>query len=720
MKAVILAGGAGERLRPLTLTTPKPLTRFFGSTVIGHAIAMLKANGVGDICITLGHMGGKIRSALGDGSRFGVRLTYVQEDRPLGTAGSVALCRDFWQDDSFIVMAGDAVCDMELSPAIQLHRGNGALATIVTCRRRDPRSFGLVQTDEKGFVRRFLEKPEWERVFTDCVSTGIYVISPEAMDFVPEGRSFDFSNDLFPLLLKRGEKLCAREAAGYWQDVGSPEALEKCREDVLAGRVKLPLLEGVSFSPEIEGVKITPPCYIAGGVSIGKGSEIERSVLESGTNIGENSRISNSHLMGVETGSGFRCDGATVGENCTFGENCTVMPGAVIGSGVSFSAGGKASRDSRVWSAKTPAALTPELALRLGGALGSVFSSVAVGTDLGDRTSVLGECLMCGVTAAGGDALAFTAEHTLKAAWCVMTSGAEAGVFIEQLGDELRYTLMGGDGMPMENNMRRKIRNLSVLTCPQSERTGEALRLCSSGYLSYSENFWFPSLPVHVGGKNSAADSARRVIKSCGGDLREIEQGVCSFYIGDRGQIAQISDENGRRYTTAQIWALLLRELAQDGAKTLSMPESLPYACGDGARELGAVVLRLGADSGAESAFMKRRELWDGIMASAFLLNRLYRKNVTMARLMGELPPIETAEDDVTVSERSRFMGRLSDFDSGIAGSGVTVKTDRGSVRIVPRRESESVHILAAARDVETARELCDFWCKKAKEIEKD
>lgn len=252
MKAVIMAGGEGKRLRPVTGALPKPLAPLLGRPMIEHIVLLLKKHGFTDICVTLGYRAEDIANALGDGSALGVNISCCTESKALGTAGGVKNCAAFYGGGDFLVISGDAACDIDLTALWQAHRETGAAATLALCRSAEPLGFGLAVTDGEGFVRSFIEKPRWERVVSDLVNTGIYILSPRAMEAVPEGVSFDFAKDLFPLLLQRGEKLLGVPADGYWCDAGTPLAYYRCCVDALEGRLKLDAAESFRQSPPEE------------------------------------------------------------------------------------------------------------------------------------------------------------------------------------------------------------------------------------------------------------------------------------------------------------------------------------------------------------------------------------------------------------------------------------------------------------------------------------
>jgi dTDP-glucose pyrophosphorylase len=193
-----------------------------------HIVLLLKKHGVNDICVTLRCMPEKITEYFGDGSPWGVRMEYRIEAEPLGTAGGVKNCMDFCGDKDFFVISGDAACNFDLRALAEAHRRRKSAVTLALYPHAAPLRYGLVLTDTRGYVQNFIEKPPWERVVTDLVNTGIYVISPRAMAPVPEGVPFDFARDLFPLLMEKGDALFGLPMEGYWCDIGDPEAYYRC------------------------------------------------------------------------------------------------------------------------------------------------------------------------------------------------------------------------------------------------------------------------------------------------------------------------------------------------------------------------------------------------------------------------------------------------------------------------------------------------------------
>ena len=239
MKAVIMAGGMGKRLKCVSGERPKPLVPLLGRPVMEHIVQNLRRCGFTEICAAVKYRAGDIMAYFGDGSDFGVQMQYRVEENALGTAGGVKNCEDFYGKEDFLVISGDAACDMDLGRLMEIHRQSGAAATVALCREAEPLRYGLAVTDSEGRIRSFIEKPDWPRVVTDYVNTGIYVLSPRVMDYVPKGREYDFGKELFPLLLEKGEKLLGIPMDGYWCDIGTPLSYFQCCVDALEGKLKI-------------------------------------------------------------------------------------------------------------------------------------------------------------------------------------------------------------------------------------------------------------------------------------------------------------------------------------------------------------------------------------------------------------------------------------------------------------------------------------------------
>src|SRR2546428_2575337 len=277
MQAVVMAGGEGSRLRPLTINRPKPMVSIVNKPCLGHIFDLLQRHGISDAFVTLQYLASQIQDSFGDGGSVGMRLRYSIEETPLGTGGSVRQIGDALSE-TFIVISGDALTDIDLSAVVAFHKERKAAVTLTLYHVPNPLEYGVVITDPgDGRITKFLEKPSWGEVFSDTINTGIYVIEPRVLERYQVGESFDFSKDLFPQLLADGEPLYGYIASGYWTDVGSIPEYARANADVLLGKVKAgslgrEILPGVFTTGEVEidpSAKLTGPLYLGTGVKIG-------------------------------------------------------------------------------------------------------------------------------------------------------------------------------------------------------------------------------------------------------------------------------------------------------------------------------------------------------------------------------------------------------------------------------------------------------------------
>lgn len=330
MKAVIMAGGEGTRLRPLTCDKPKPMVTLFDKPVMEHIIDLLKRNGLTQIAVTLRYMPDEIVNYFGDGRDFGVKLSYFIEKTPLGTAGSVRGAEDFLNED-FLVISGDCVCDMDLLAGIEFHNKNHALATLILSRVEEPLQYGVVMCGQDGKIKRFIEKPAWPQVFCDTVNTGVYVLSKDILKEIPKDTFIDFSKDVFPRLLQEGRPLFGFVSDGYWCDIGDCAAYHRCHMDLLAQQNKdLYAAKDVLIE---QGAVFRGRCAIEEGAWIGRGAVLENSVIKKGARVKEGAYVS----------------GAVIGDNATVFQNAVCSEGSVLGAGAQAGPSSLIGANVKIW-----------------------------------------------------------------------------------------------------------------------------------------------------------------------------------------------------------------------------------------------------------------------------------------------------------------------------------------------------------------------------------
>src|SRR5215211_7907337 len=319
MKAIIMAGGQGTRLRPLTSNQPKPMIRIANLPCMEHIVNLCARHGFTDIGVTLQFMPEEIQDYFGDGSDWGVNVHYSIEDAPAGTAGSVKMAEEQLglHGERLLIISGDALTDADLTQVVRFHEEKDTEVTMVLKSVENPLDFGIVITEEDSRISRFLEKPAWGQVFSDTVNTGIYLLEPSVMDEIPEEGEYDFSKELFPRLLDDGRPIFGYVSEDYWEDIGTLEQFAGAQRDVLDGKVEGVRPPGTRLRENIyvgrraqvdddelegpaviganvrvgEGAKISPYSVIADNVVVSAGATVERSVVAEGTYIGEGAEL---------------------------------------------------------------------------------------------------------------------------------------------------------------------------------------------------------------------------------------------------------------------------------------------------------------------------------------------------------------------------------------------------------------------------------------------
>src|ERR687896_15470 len=326
-KAVIMAGGHGTRLRPLTSDQPKPMIPIVNVPCMEHIVRLLESHGITDIVATLQFMPEEIQDYFGEGSEWGVSIDYSVEDAPAGTAGSVKMAEQQLglEGERLLIISGDALTDADLSRLVEFHEQKSSEATMVLKSVENPLDFGIVITEEDGRISRFLEKPAWGQVFSDTVNTGIYLLEPSATAEIPdpEGGEYDFSKELFPKLLEAGRPLYGYITEDYWEDIGTLEQFASAQRDVLDGRVVIG--ENVRVD---EGARIGPYSVIADNVVVSAGASVERSVIAEGTYIGEGAELVDP-LVGRNSYIQARArilERSALGDDVIVGEGATIAP----------------------------------------------------------------------------------------------------------------------------------------------------------------------------------------------------------------------------------------------------------------------------------------------------------------------------------------------------------------------------------------------------------
>jgi len=602
VKAVIMAGGEGTRLRPISILRPKPMVRLMDKPVAEYIVRLLKKYGVTDICMTLRYLPQSVMDYFGDGTDFGVNIEYQVEKEPLGTAGGVRACRSFIGGDDFIVISGDAVCDFDLEKCFEFHRRKNSKATIVLCQKDEPLEYGLVLTDGSGRVTQFVEKPSWDKVLTDSVNTGIYILSADILSRIPRGVSFDFGRDLFPQLLSDNIPMYAFAAEGYWCDIGSCKAYLECNFDALDEKISFnfgsQLRSGLWSRSEVaEGVSVHPPCYIASDVTFDDKASIGPfAVLGKGTHIGSGVKIERSVIDGAEIRSGAEltsaviCRGAKIGRDALLSEGCVVGDGAVIGNGAFLADGvriwpqkhiddgsrvlisvinGTASSSALLFQGKLSGEIGTDLSfencISIGSAL-SRYGKIIVSSNGTPAAMTALNALKCGICSGGGEVWEGERSFESATAFGARFYDMGASVFVRHSGPSLVLSFYGKDGRPFTRADERKIEasmNGDTVHAP-FDRIGGVRFLPDTvdGYTlaavkqAFFRNRMPCKTPVYVFGDSIASITLRRVLSVLGCTEAKRKQDGISFQISDDG-FSLIAEEGGNVVYPPQLTVML-------------------------------------------------------------------------------------------------------------------------------------------------------------------
>ncbi|SHJ68505.1 mannose-1-phosphate guanylyltransferase / phosphomannomutase [Geosporobacter subterraneus DSM 17957] len=473
MKAIIMAGGKGTRLKPMTCNLPKPMVPILNKPVMEYSIELLKKYGITDIGVTLAYMPTCIIDYFGNGERWEVNLHHFIEETPMGTGGSVKNAEPFI-DDTLIIISGDALTDINLQKAVDFHQRKNSKATLVLKDEETPIDYGVVITSKEGKIIRFLEKPSWGEVFSNTINTGIYILEPEVLDYYNRGDIFDFSKDLFPKLLRDQVPLFGYIMEEYWCDVGDLRSYRQTHCDILQGNVKLPLkskevMKGIWIGEgtEIgEGISLQPPVYIGSNCiiknnvgligptiigencSIGEGATIKRSILWDHVNIDKNTSLRGAVLCNQTTVK----SGAEILENVVVGEATLISSGALIKPDIKIWPHKRIEENTivnqnLVWGTKISKTLfgyrnisgemnidiSPEFAARLGAAFSSALKGdphIIISSDGSNEGKLIQSAIMAGVASTGAQVMILNESFLPMTRFAVRYYETDGGIHI--------------------------------------------------------------------------------------------------------------------------------------------------------------------------------------------------------------------------------------------------------------------------------------------------
>src|SRR5229473_3497266 len=507
MKAVVMAGGEGSRLRPLTVKRPKPMVPIVGKPVMEHILNLLKRHGITEVIVTVQYLASNIEDYFGNGSQFGMRISYSREDTPLGTAGSVKNAEEHLTEP-FLVISGDALTDYNLTDIIKYHEEKQSMATLMLAHVHNPLEYGVIITNEDGHITQFLEKPSWGEVFSDTINTGIYVLDPKIFTYFEKNKPFDFSQELFPMMLKQGDPIYGYIAtSGYWCDVGNLTEYMRANADVLQGRVTVELIgkniggniwceEGVEIADDAQlygpiylaheckvksGAIIHGPSTIGSYSIIDERAQVDRSIVWNNSYIGERAELRGA-LVGSSTGIKSKAvmfEGSVVGDNSTIQEGAIIQPnikiwpdkeieaGAVINTSIIWGSQGRRGLFGRYGvTGLVNVDMTPDFATKLGAVYGSILPKgaiVCINRDARRTSRMMKRGVVAGLPSAGVDVHDINQVPIPVARYYIRSTNAVGGVHVRAAPYDKRIVdikFFDQNGLDINKTTERKIENL--------------------------------------------------------------------------------------------------------------------------------------------------------------------------------------------------------------------------------------------------------------------
>jgi len=747
--AVILAGGEGRRLRPITESRPKPLVPIGGQPTLFHIIDLLAKHGVSEAVLTTAYRAEDIRRACGE-ERNGVRLRYTYEARPLGTAGGVLACEEF-MSDTFFVISGDCFCELDLTAAFRKHRACHAEATLLLSEVDDPTRFGIVLTDARGRVTRFEEKPSWNRVFSNRANTGVYVLEKSLLRQIPSGVPFDFSKDLFPQMLEKKQGLYALADPADWCDIGDAGVLLEANlkwAEKQRRRGASVYAVGLSLSSHHE-----PHIREGGlrGASAGTVKE-ERNVFGRDCQVGEGSIVSGSLFFdGVTVGRNCQIEGAILCEHVTVGDGVTIGRGSVVGGdclledGTVLPEGCRLPRHTHRTAEENEEAMLPfpltlasgegfygsgeELSPAVCRALGRAMALTAGGGKCAvcamEGQEARKEAILCGMEEAGGVCCDLGVGFDRLAAFAAIHLNSRLTACVSGEGDAVRITLWDGDGLYPTRDTEQKLFSLLqegvVRPRTADERDEESQKGRRAVFSDVGELYVrslvnllperLPFARCHVAGEGSAF--LAEALKRRGAVLCEADGADVSIFINSRGEGLRFAQGD----TAVDGWhaaAIIARSEVEKGAKKIVLPFHSPL-----------ILEKIADGHGGKTeyySFRPREEEEKLLRASArsylFVNDASHGAAKLTAVLAGEgrslteeeqtVPPFARCEEELSLPDgilRGRLLTRLAEEQNAACSDGILLDYGKsGQVHLRP--DAKGIEMAADSYDFEQAEEL--------------
>ena len=753
MKAVILAGGRGTRLAPLTKTIPKPLAILGDKPILFHIIDSAQKQGIDEVIITLGYLGGEIEKALKN-YKSDMKISFVYEDKALGTAGAVKNAVKNIKED-FFVLSGDAYFEFDLKSVFNFHKNNNAVATIVTTKVKDPREYGLVMCDENGRINRFIEKPGWSQAITDMANTGIYVLSEKSLEFIPDGQEFDFSKNLFPIMLKNNNLLFSYNESGYWCDIGDIDSYLQCNSYLLSKIKKTDTVPRGNFTVSNhvltgKNVKIDnnseigKNTIICENVTIGKNTRIVGSVIYPGCKIGDNCIIENSVI----------CPDVTVEDMTRIYPNCCIGSNVKIGRGCSLFSYVRVNNNLEVCdftalsrsiekSVKTDyvssvsAGLVLDVdcffSLELGCAVGSALNGakIAVATDGTPKAKSMLYSFISGAGQTGAQCWLFGDAFYSQMYFFTYFCSLPLGVYFYGDGDTVNIKMCATGGLPVTRETERKITaflNRKDYIFYESSKIRHPVEMLSISTIYSSVLFRQSESSLSKIRVKIKTDNNRilYILEDCIKRLEGETDGGTVLNISNDGTNLSVT-ENNIDYPFEDIISVLFYYETKNGLD-VTAPFFSPQVYSSVASLHNRRIYRYYSSSSDSADFEAREkargQLWtrDALFTAIRLLSLMHEENKTFAELKRDIPDFYLSKGEARIDYLpTKLFEIFSESDNlSFEKEGITIKKNGAKAIVLPDSDGKKIKVLTESFNTETAKEFCSELIDKISSFSND
>ncbi len=759
MKAVVMAGGEGKRLRPLTCCVPKPLIKIMDKPVLQYIIELLQKYGVDEIAITTRYRADDIDYFVE--SLDCDNIYTVRESRILGTAGSVKNAAKHF-NEPFIVISGDCICDADLSKLMLYHKSIMADMTILCCTVEKPDEYGTVNLKKNGLVDSFCEKPDWSHTSSDLANTGIYVVNPSVLDMIPDDVQYDFAAHLFPEMLMQGKKLYGYQTSAYWSDIGDLKSLRNTIKDIMSFKVdcELPKCKNGIFSSDVVpagSFSIVPPVYFGKNVTVGNSAVIgPYTVIEDNVSIGENTRIKKS-VVGRNTIINSGCDiiGTLVGVKCLVKSNSVCLEGACIGDESTVGSGSTVANNVLVWPAKniayrsvmtrnlrdgknefelltcdgicgtTFSEISCERCCRLGEAVAasSFGGKVGIGYDSTKEAKALAMAMLSGLISGGSVISDYGECFMSQVGYYIAFSESDCGIYISADERNAKINLFGAYGLPLSRKYERELEsryNRSDFRYNGGAKCKEIMDM--SNLNDIYEGQLLSCVGNNIRGMSATIISSNKKIKMLAEKCLYIAGGKNSakpeFRIDYYGKTVVAKDEKNC-FVPYEKLLMICSEYAIKKGDNIALNFDAPAYLDEFAAENGTEIYRVGKSSmceftnEVEISVIKNMWAFDGLALTFKVLAVMNDYGKTLTELTDMTKNVFFAQKVISVDVPHNKLAGILKIPTDNKTQGLRKKGENGVVTICESGAGRLIKIIAEAASVEIAKELCDFTQNK-------